>query len=160
MKLIAPDYYKDFKCIAGNCRHSCCIGWEIDIDPDSLRRFQSVPGALGERLRQNIDITNFENEMNDFKARFSKNYDLASRRFKEAIEEIDKTILHLQKTKDALMGSVNNLRLANNKAQDLTIKRLTKNNPTMQQKFTDLAQARERGEAPPIVQTALLEEDE
>ena len=109
---------------------------------------------------QNIDITNFENEMNDFKARFSKNYELASRRFKEAIEEIDKTILHLQKTKDALMGSVNNLRLANNKAQDLTIKRLTKNNPTMQQKFTDLAQARERGEAPPIVQTVLLEEDE
>ena len=109
---------------------------------------------------QNIDITNFENEMNDFKARFSKNYDLASRRFKEAIEEIDKTILHLQKTKDALMGSVNNLRLANNKAQDLTIKRLTKNNPTMQQKFADLADARERGEAPPIVQTVLLEDEE
>jgi len=92
---------------------------------------------------QNIDITNFENEMNDFKARFSKNYELASRRFKEAIEEIDKTILHLQKTKDALMGSVNNLRLANNKAQDLTIKRLTKNNPTMQQKFAELQEAKE-----------------
>ena len=110
---------------------------------------------------QNIDLTNFENEMNDFKARFSKNYERASRRFKEAIEEIDKTILHLQKTKDALMGSVNNLRLANNKAQDLSIKRLTKNNPTMQQKFHDLADARERGEAPPIVQQSLLmEEDE
>ena len=92
---------------------------------------------------QNIDITNFENEMNDFKAKFSKNYELSARRFKEAIEEIDKTILHLQKTKDALMGSVNNLRLANNKAMDLSIKRLTKNNPTMQQKFAELESARE-----------------
>ena len=87
---------------------------------------------------QNIDITNFENEMNDFKAKFGRNYELASRRFKEAIEEIDKTIQHLQKTKDALLGSENNLRLANNKAQDLTIKRLTKNNPTMQAKFAAL----------------------
>jgi len=88
--------------------------------------------------RQNIDITNFENEMNDFKAKFSKNYELSSRRFKEAIDEIDKTILHLQKTKDALLSSVNNLRLANNKAMDLSIKRLTKNNPTMQRKFAEL----------------------
>ena len=87
--------------------------------------------------RQNIDITNFENEMNDFKAKFSKNYELSSRKFKEAIDEIDKTILHLQKTKDALLSSVNNLRLANNKAMDLSIKRLTKNNPTMQQKFAE-----------------------
>ena len=87
--------------------------------------------------RQNIDITNFENEMNDFKAKFSKNYELSSRRFKEAIDEIDKTIVHLQKTKDALLSSVNNLRLANNKAMDLSIKRLTKNNPTMQQKFAE-----------------------
>lgn len=87
---------------------------------------------------QNIDITNFENEMNDFKNKFARNYDLASRRFKEAIDEIDKTIQHLQKTKDALLGSENNLRLANNKAQDLTIKRLTKNNPTMQAKFAAL----------------------
>ena len=87
---------------------------------------------------QNIDITNFENEMNDFKAKFGRNYELASRRFKEAIEEIDKTIQHLQKTKDALLGSENNLRLANNKAQDLSIKRLTKNNPTMQAKFAAL----------------------
>ena len=87
---------------------------------------------------QNIDITNFENEMNDFKNKFARNYDLASRKFKEAIEEIDKTISHLQKTKDALLSSENNLRLANNKAQDLTIKRLTKNNPTMQAKFAAL----------------------
>lgn len=87
---------------------------------------------------QNIDITNFENEMNDFKSRFARNYDLASRKFKEAIEEIDKTISHLQKTKDALLSSENNLRLANNKAQDLSIKRLTKNNPTMQAMFEAL----------------------
>ena len=87
---------------------------------------------------QNIDITNFENEMNDFKDRFSRNYELASRRFQEAIEEIDKTIQHLEKTKKALLSSENNLRLANDKAQDLSIKRLTKNNPTMQAKFAAL----------------------
>ena len=87
---------------------------------------------------QNIDISNFEAEMNDFKARFAKNYNLASQRFKTAIEEIDKTIDHLQKTKEALLSSENNLRLANNKAEDLSIKRLTKNNPTMQEKFDAL----------------------
>jgi len=87
---------------------------------------------------QNIDITNFESEMNDFKDRFSRNYELASRRFQEAIEEIDKTIQHLEKTKKALLSSENNLRLANDKAQDLSIKRLTKNNPTMQAKFAAL----------------------
>ena len=87
---------------------------------------------------QNIDISNFEDEMNDFKAKFAKNYDLASRKFKTAIEEIDKTIDHLQKTKEALLSSENNLRLANNKAEDLSIKRLTKNNPTMQEKFDAL----------------------
>lgn len=87
---------------------------------------------------QNIDITNFENEMNDFKDKFSRNYRLASEKFKKAIEEIDKTIDHLQKTKDALLSSENNLRLANNKAEDLSIKRLTKNNPTMRAKFAEL----------------------
>ncbi len=87
---------------------------------------------------QNIDVSNFEAAMNDFKDKFSKNYELASRKFKSAIEEIDKTIDHLQKTKDALLSSENNLRLANNKAEDLTIKRLTKNNPTMQEKFAEL----------------------
>ena len=80
---------------------------------------------------QNIDITNFEEQMETFKSGFARNYDLASRKFQTAIDEIDKTILHLQKTKDALVSSENNLRLANNKAQDLTIKRLTRNNPTM-----------------------------
>ncbi len=86
---------------------------------------------------QNIDISNFENEMNDFKNKFSRNYELAARRFKTAIEEIDKTIIHLQKTKEALLSSENNLRLANNKAQDLSIKRLTKDNPTMQKMFEE-----------------------
>ena len=87
---------------------------------------------------QNIDISNFENEMNEFKDRFAKNYRLASEKFQKAIEEIDKTIEHLQKTKDALLSSENNLRLANNKAEDLSIKRLTKNNPTMAAKFAEL----------------------
>lgn len=86
---------------------------------------------------QNIDISNFEKEMNDFKDKFSRNYQLAASRFKTAIDEIDKTIIHLQKTKDALLSSENNLRLANNKAQDLTIKRLTRNNPTMQKMFEE-----------------------
>jgi len=88
---------------------------------------------------QNIDITNFEDKINNFKEGFSRNYDLASRKFKTAIEEIDKTIDHLQKTKDALLSSENNLRIANNKAEDLTIKKLTRGNPTMTAKFTELA---------------------
>lgn len=87
---------------------------------------------------QNVDVSNFEAAMNDFKDKFSKNYELASKKFKLAIEEIDKTIDHLQKTKDALLSSENNLRLANNKAEDLTIKKLTRNNPTMQAKFNEL----------------------
>ncbi|RBP34228.1 hypothetical protein DFR65_101111 [Oceanihabitans sediminis] len=87
---------------------------------------------------QNIDITNFEDKINDFKKGFARNYDLASRQFGDAIKEIDKTMTHLQKTKDALLASVNNLRLANNKADDLTIKKLTHGNPTMKQKFDNL----------------------
>lgn len=87
---------------------------------------------------QNIDITNFESELEAFKSGFARNYDLASRKFKTAIDEIDKTINHLQKTKEALLGSENNLRLANNKADDLTVKKLTKNNPTMAAKFEEL----------------------
>ena len=88
---------------------------------------------------QSIDITNFENSINEFKAGFAKNYDLASRQFNTAINEIDKTIDHLQKTKEALLSSVNNLRLANNKSDDLTIKKLTKGNLTMTAKFDDLS---------------------
>ena len=89
---------------------------------------------------QNIDITNFEESMETFKAGFARNFDLASRKFQTAVDEIDKTITHLQKTKEALLSSENNLRLANNKAQDLTIKRLTRKNPTMKAAFEALRQ--------------------
>ncbi len=87
---------------------------------------------------QNVDITSFENDLDKFKAAFGKNYDLASRKFQTAIDEIDKSIDHLQKTKDALLGTDRNLRLANNKAQDVTIKKLTRRNPTMAAKFDEL----------------------
>jgi hypothetical protein len=87
---------------------------------------------------QNIDVTNFENDLEAFKNAFSRNYDLASRRFQTAIDEIDKSIDHLQKTKDALLGADRNLRLANDKAQDVSIKKLTKKNPTMAAKFAEL----------------------
>ena len=93
---------------------------------------------------QNIDITNFENDLDSFKTAFAKNYDLASRKFQKAIEEIDKSIDHLQKTKDALLGTDRNLRLANDKAQDVSIKKLTRKNPTMADKFKTL----ENGENP------------
>lgn len=87
---------------------------------------------------QNVDITNFENDMNEFKDKFNRNFRIASDKFKRAIDEIDKTIDHLTKTKEALLSSENNLRLANDKAADLSIKRLTKNNPTMKAKFAEL----------------------
>jgi len=103
---------------------------------------------LAEIRSQNIDISNFEAEMNDFKSRFGRNYDIASRKFKTAIEEIDKTISHLQKTKEALLSSEDNLRLANNKAQELSVKRLTKNNPTMQAMFKEL----ETAQTPPLLE--------
>jgi len=88
---------------------------------------------------QSVDITNFEEKINSFKEGFARNYELASRKFNTAIEEIDKTINHLQKTKEALLSLENNLRLANNKAEDLTIKKLTHGNPTMKAKFDELA---------------------
>lgn len=87
---------------------------------------------------QSVDITNFENELETFKSAFARNYDLASQRFQKAIDEIDKSIDHLQKTKEALLGTDRNLRLANDKAQDVTIKKLTKGNPTMAAKFAEL----------------------
>lgn len=87
---------------------------------------------------QNVDISHFEEDMNEFKDKFARNYRIASDKFKKAIDEIDKTIDHLQKTKEALLSSENNLRLANNKAEELTIKRLTRNNPTMAEKFAEL----------------------
>ncbi len=97
---------------------------------------------------QNIDIAHFEEDMNDFKSKFARNFKLASERFQTAIDEIDKTILHLQKTKEALLSSENNLSLANKKAQDLGIKRLTAHNPTMAAKFAEL-HAEQAGEAVP-----------
>ena len=93
---------------------------------------------LAQVRAQNIDITNFENELDTFKTAFAKNYDLASRRFQTAIDEIDKSIDHLQKTREALVGADRNLRLANDKAQDVTIKKLNRGNPTMAAKFAEL----------------------
>ena len=87
---------------------------------------------------QNIDVTNFEADLDKFKTAFAKNYDLASRKFSTAIDEIDKSIEHLQKTKDALLSTDRNLRLANDKAQDVTVKKLTRKNPTMKAAFDAL----------------------
>lgn len=89
---------------------------------------------------QSVDVTNFEAALLDFKDKFGRNYRLASEKFKTAIDEIDKSIQHLQKIKDALIGSENNLRLANDKAEDLTIKKLTRGNPTMKAKFDEVRQ--------------------
>jgi hypothetical protein len=102
--------------------------------------FQSLTykQQLALERKQNVDITNFEASINDFKTAFSRNYDIASRKFTEAIESIDKSINQLQKTKEALLGSENQLRLANNKAEELSIKKLTKNNPTMKTRFDEL----------------------
>ena len=94
---------------------------------------------------QQIDITNFETELDLFKTAFARNYDLASRYFQTAVEEIDKSILHLQKTKDALLTTSNNLRLANNKSQDVTVRRLTRDNPTMAAKFEALKDQNQLG---------------
>lgn len=93
---------------------------------------------LAQVKAQNIDITNFESQLNDFKVGFSKNYNLASDQFAKAIDQIDKSILAMQKVKEELEKSARNLRLANDKAQDVTIKKLTRGNPTMEQKFKEL----------------------
>ena len=97
-----------------------------------------VKNQLALIREQNIDVTNFETELEEFKAGFGRNYDLAKRKFDSAIDQIDKSIKALQKTKEELLSSENNLRLANNKAEDLSVKRLTRNNPTMAEKFTEL----------------------
>jgi len=98
---------------------------------------------LAEVREQNIDIANFEDNMNEFKLSFSRNTDLAFDQYTKAIEEIDKSIDRLTKVKDNLMKSGNNLRLANNKAQDLSIKKLTRGNPTMQAKFEEVKRAKQ-----------------
>ncbi|MBB3172107.1 DUF2130 domain-containing protein [Parvibacter caecicola] len=120
----------------------------ISILRNAALNAQAYKAELAQVRAQNIDITHFEEQMEDFKAKFGRNYELASRKFATAIEEIDKTIDHLQKTKDALLSSDRNLRLANDKAQDLTIKRLTRKNPTMAAKFAELEKAKQADEVP------------
>ena len=110
----------------------------ITLLRNAALKSQEVKAELALVKAQNIDVTNFENDLESFKNAFSRNYDLASRRFQTAIDEIDKSIDHLQKTKDALMGADRNLRLANDKAQDVTVKKLTRRNPTMAAKFSEL----------------------
>lgn len=110
----------------------------IGIIANTSRNALEYKSQLVALKNQNIDIVNFENNINAFKEGFARNYELASRKFKGAIDEIDKTIDHLKKVKDELLSSENNLRLANNKAEDLTIKRLTRGNATMSKMFDDL----------------------
>ena len=119
--------------------------------------------------QQNIDVTNFEDSLADFKDRFGRNYRIASDKFRKAIEEIDKSIDHLQKIKDNLIGSENQLRLANDKAEDLTVKKLTRKNPTMRALFDEAREARaadgsrrgadEADEAIPEVEAEIVEDE-
>ena len=109
----------------------------ISLLSQASRKSIEYRKALTVARQQTVDVSNFENQLNEFKDKFAYNYRLASEKFKKAIEEIDKTIDHLNKIKEALVGSENNLRLANNKAEDLTIKKLTRNNPTMKAKFEE-----------------------
>ena len=111
----------------------------ITLLRNAALKSQEVKAELALVKSQNIDVTNFEHDLESFKNAFSRNYDLASRRFQTAIDEIDKSIDHLQKTKDALLGADRNLRLANEKAQDVTVKKLTRRNPTMAAKFSELS---------------------
>ncbi|MCL2143178.1 MAG: DUF2130 domain-containing protein [Methanomassiliicoccaceae archaeon] len=113
----------------------------ITILRDNAMKTMSYKAEVALIKAQNIDITNFEDELNDFKQKFSRNYQLASERFQDAIAGIDKTMAQLQKTKDALILSEKNLRLANDKADDLTVKKLTRNNPTMKAKFEELTKS-------------------
>ena len=118
--------------------------------------------------QQNIDVTHFEDQLADFKDKFGRNYRIASDKFRKAIEEIDKSIDHLQKIKDNLLGSENQLRLANDKAEDLTVKKLTRKNPTMKALFDEAREAREvdgsglpdaESDQPALAETEILDED-
>ena len=117
----------------------------ISLLSQASRKSIEYRKELAVAKRQSVDVSNFEEELNDFKSRFAYNFRLAKEKFDKAIEDIDKAIDRLQKIKDALRGSENNLRLANNKAEELTIKRLTRNNPTMRKKFEEAAKNREAG---------------
>ena len=110
----------------------------ITLLRDAAKNSLQYKNELEEVKAQNIDITHFEEELDSFKSAFGRNYDIASKKFKNAVEEIDKSINHLNKIKDALLGSENQLRLANNKAQDVTIRRLTRNNETMKAKLDEV----------------------
>ena len=110
----------------------------ITLLRNAARRAEDYRKQLAEARAQNVDITHFEDDMNEFKEKFARNFRLASERFQDAIEEIDKSIQHLQKIKDNLLNSENNLRLANNKAEALTIKKLTAHSPTMAAKCAEL----------------------
>ncbi|MBU0569513.1 DUF2130 domain-containing protein, partial [Patescibacteria group bacterium] len=110
----------------------------ITLLRNAALNFMKYKSELALVKSQNIDITNFEKSIEIFKSGFARNYELASRKFQDAIEGIDKTISQLQKTKENLLRSEDNLRLANKRAEDLTIKRLTSSNPTMKAKFDEL----------------------
>jgi len=110
----------------------------ISLLRNSARNAMAYKQELQTVRNQNIDIANFESEMEAFKDAFGRNYDIASRKFKTAVDEIDKTITHLNKVKDNLLASENQLRLANNKAEDLTINKLTKNSPLLKEQFNEL----------------------
>ena len=109
----------------------------ITLIRNEAHKTLKLKSELAQVKAQNVDITNFETELETFKSGFGRNYELASRQFEDAIKEIDKSIAALEKTKSSLLKSSNNLRLANNKAQDVTIKRLTRGNPTMAEKFKE-----------------------
>ncbi len=110
----------------------------ISILRNGAMNTQKCRREISDIKSQNIDVSNFENSLTDFQNKFSNNFRLASEKFKGAIDEIDKTIDHLQKVKEGLLGSERQLRLANDKAQDLSVKKLTRGNPTMQAKFDAL----------------------
>lgn len=115
----------------------------ITLLVQTAKKTVEVQKQLVAARSQSLDVTNFEDKLNDFKARFGKNYKLASDKFRTAIEEIDKSIDHLQKIKSNLLGSENNLRLANEKAESLTIKQLTTGNPTMKALFEEAKEVKE-----------------
>ncbi|PKV09092.1 DUF2130 domain-containing protein [Bifidobacterium asteroides] len=118
----------------------------ITLLRDAAKNSLQYKNELEEERAQNIDITHFEEELDSFKSAFGRNYEIASKKFKSAVEEIDKSINHLNKIKDALLGSENQLRLANNKAQDVTIRRLTRNNETMKAKFDEVKKSKAIGD--------------
>lgn len=117
----------------------------ITLLRDAAKNSLQYKNELEEVKEQNIDITHFEEELDSFKNAFSRNYEIASKKFKNAVEEIDKSISHLNKIKDTLLGSENQLRLANNKAQDVTIRKLTRHNETMKAKFDEVKKSKSIG---------------